>query len=242
MNAEPSPLEFDLLEKIQARNNDRQAIVYVGQSTVRQVEHNRESTRLQYALADRACRLGWRREQIVVIDDDLGRSGASALDRLGFQRLVAEVGLGHVGMVIGIEVSRLPRSRLQPERNFPIARDRKYSFLLSIIFIDNSLFHHSNWKGKQMAALRLVGIAGSFNRPSKTYALVQDVADRAAQRYGFDRTVYDLHDVGPSLGPALWRKDLDDQAKDIKPLNAIRRPRESDWLRERKPQARSQPR
>ena len=86
------------------------AIVYVRQSTVRQVEQNRESTRLQYGLADRACRLGWQREQIVVIDDDLGRSGASALDRPGFQRLVAEVGLGHVGLVLGIEVSRLARS------------------------------------------------------------------------------------------------------------------------------------
>lgn len=110
MNAEPSLLTFTLPEKIHSRHNDRQAIVYVRQSTVRQVEHNRESTRLQYALADRAFRLGWRRDQITVIDDDLGRSGASALDRPGFQRLVAEVGLSHVGMAIGIEVSRLARS------------------------------------------------------------------------------------------------------------------------------------
>src|SRR5215212_1811433 len=67
-------------EKIQARHCDRHAVVYVRQSTLRQVEQNRESTRLQYGLADRACRLGWRREQILVIDDDLGRSAASALD------------------------------------------------------------------------------------------------------------------------------------------------------------------
>lgn len=110
MNAEPRLLACALPEKIHNRHNERQAIVYVRQSTVRQVEHNRESTRLQYALVDRAFRLGWRRDQIMVIDDDLGRSGASALDRPGFQRLVAEVGLGHVGMVIGIEVSRLARS------------------------------------------------------------------------------------------------------------------------------------
>ena len=69
-----------------------------------------KSTRLQYALTDRACQLGWRPEQIVVIDDDLGRSAASALDRPGFQRLVAEVGFGHIGLVLGIEVSRLARS------------------------------------------------------------------------------------------------------------------------------------
>jgi DNA invertase Pin-like site-specific DNA recombinase len=97
-------------DKIRARHCERQAVVYVRQSTVRQVEQNRESTRLQYGLADRACRLGWRREQILVIDDDLGRSAASALNRPGFQRLVAEVGLGHVGLVLGIEVSRLARS------------------------------------------------------------------------------------------------------------------------------------
>jgi DNA invertase Pin-like site-specific DNA recombinase len=97
-------------DKIGARHCERQAVVYVRQSTMRQVEQNRESTRLQYGLADRACRLGWRQEQILVIDDDLGRSAASALNRPGFQRLVAEVGLGHVGLVLGIEVSRLARS------------------------------------------------------------------------------------------------------------------------------------
>jgi DNA invertase Pin-like site-specific DNA recombinase len=103
-------LELRIPDKIRARHCERQAVVYVRQSTVRQVEQNRESTRLQYGLADRACRLGWRREQILVIDDDLGRSAASALNRPGFQRLVAEVGLGHVGLVLGIEVSRLARS------------------------------------------------------------------------------------------------------------------------------------
>ncbi|GLS33874.1 Site-specific DNA recombinase [Mesorhizobium albiziae] len=103
---------FDLMlpEKIGQRHQERQAVVYVRQSTVRQVTQNRESTRLQYGLAERACRLGWRREQVTVIDDDLGRSGSSTLDRPGFQRLVAEVGLGHLGLVLGIEVSRLARS------------------------------------------------------------------------------------------------------------------------------------
>lgn len=110
MNAEPGHRDFQLPEKVCPHHCDRQAIVYVRQSTLRQVEHNQESTRLQYGLVDRAFGLGWRREQIIVIDDDLGRSGASSLDRPGFQRLVAEVGLGHVGMVIGIEVSRLARS------------------------------------------------------------------------------------------------------------------------------------
>ena len=100
-------LTFD---KVQARHRDRHAIVYVRQSTMRQVQRHQESTLLQYALADRACQLGWARGQVVVIDDDLGRSASSALDRPGFQRLVAEVGFGHVGLVLGIEVSRLARS------------------------------------------------------------------------------------------------------------------------------------
>lgn len=99
-----------LPNKIEDRHRERLALVYVRQSTQQQVEHNRESTAVQYALVDRACVLGWPRAQVSVIDDDLGCSGASAAGRLGFQRLVAEVGLGHVGLVLGFEVSRLARS------------------------------------------------------------------------------------------------------------------------------------
>jgi len=99
-----------ICDKILRRHLDRLAIVYVRQSTVQQVERHQESTRLQYALADRAAQYGWERDRIVVIDDDLGRSGASVEGRLGFQRLVAEVGLGNVGLVLGIEMSRLARS------------------------------------------------------------------------------------------------------------------------------------
>src|SRR6201981_435602 len=97
-------------EKIHSRHRERLAMVYIRQSTVQQVERHQESTRLQYALVDRAYQFGWTRETIVVVDDDLGRSGASIEGRLGFQRLVAEVGLGHVGLVLGVEMSRLARS------------------------------------------------------------------------------------------------------------------------------------
>lgn len=69
------------------------------------------------------------------------------------------------------------------------------------------------------AGPKLVGIAGSFSRPSKTFALVQDVASRASNHYGFVSELYDLHDVGPSLGTALWRKDLDAKAEAV--LEAI---------------------
>jgi DNA invertase Pin-like site-specific DNA recombinase len=96
--------------KIQSTHLDRQAVVYVRQSTRQQVERHQESTRLQYGLVERAHHLGWSRQRILVIDDDLGVSGASAEGRPGFQRLVAEVGLDHVGIVLGIEMSRLARS------------------------------------------------------------------------------------------------------------------------------------
>jgi DNA invertase Pin-like site-specific DNA recombinase len=96
--------------KVQARHLSRNAFLYVRQSTLRQVFENTESTQRQYALQQRAIALGWRPEQIVVIDSDLGRSGASAVDREGFQRLVTEVGLGRAGIVMGLEVSRLARN------------------------------------------------------------------------------------------------------------------------------------
>jgi len=96
--------------KIQRHHLDRLAVVYVRQSTMQQVERHQESTRLQYALVERAANLGWDRSQVLLIDDDLGRSGATAEGRPGFQRLVAEVGLDHVGIVLGIEISRLARS------------------------------------------------------------------------------------------------------------------------------------
>ena len=96
--------------KIQRQHRERSAIVYIRQSTVQQVERHQESTRLQYALVERAFQFGWARETIIVIDDDLGRSGATIEGRLGFQRLVAEVGLGNVGLVLGVEMSRLARS------------------------------------------------------------------------------------------------------------------------------------
>jgi len=96
--------------KIQDRHWERLAVVYVRQSTVPQITRHQESTRLQYGLVERAGKLGWPKPQVLVIDDDLGKSGSSAEGRLGFQRLIAEVGLDHVGIVLGMGMSRLARS------------------------------------------------------------------------------------------------------------------------------------
>jgi DNA invertase Pin-like site-specific DNA recombinase len=96
--------------KLRPWHLDRQAIVYVRQSSPQQVLENQESTARQYALVDRAVALGWPRAAVLVIDDDLGRSGQSVEGRLGFQRLLAEVALDHVGLILGLEMSRLARS------------------------------------------------------------------------------------------------------------------------------------
>src|SRR5438309_1556924 len=96
--------------KLRPWHLDRLAVVYVRQSTPQQVLDHKESTARQYALADRAVALGWTRDRVVTIDDDLGRSGQSIEGRPGFQRLLAEVALDHVGLILGLEMSRLARS------------------------------------------------------------------------------------------------------------------------------------
>jgi DNA invertase Pin-like site-specific DNA recombinase len=97
-------------EKISGRHLERTAVVYIRQSSMQQVHRNQESTKIQYGLVGLAQQLGWGRERIVVIDEDLGVSGASAAGREGFQRLLAEVALDHVGLIVGVEMSRLARS------------------------------------------------------------------------------------------------------------------------------------
>ena len=97
-------------QKITAAHLNRDAYLYVRQSTLRQVFENTESTRRQYALRERAVALGWPVERIHVIDADLGKSGASSVEREGFRSLVAEVSMGRAGIVMGLEVSRLARN------------------------------------------------------------------------------------------------------------------------------------
>lgn len=98
------------LTKITSDHLRRRAVVYVRQSSTTQVERNRESTARQYQLAERAATLGWARDQVTVIDEDLGVSGSGLAERTGFARMTAEVALGHVGIVLGLEVSRLARN------------------------------------------------------------------------------------------------------------------------------------
>jgi DNA invertase Pin-like site-specific DNA recombinase len=96
--------------KVTPSHTHRAAVIYVRQSSSAQVEHNRESTERQYALVHRAVDLGWHREQVTIIDEDLGLSGAGIAKRAGFARLAADVALAKVGLVLGLEVSRLARN------------------------------------------------------------------------------------------------------------------------------------
>ena len=97
------------LGKVTEEHRRRRAVVYVRQSSVGQVERNVESAARQYALRERAVELGWPAGSVAVVDEDTGRSGASSDGRLGFRELVAEVGLGHVGLILALETSRLAR-------------------------------------------------------------------------------------------------------------------------------------
>ena len=103
-------MSVDAAHKVSAAHLARTAYLYVRQSTLRQVLTNTESAARQYALRQRAISLGWPIDQVVVIDCDQGQSGASSVDREGFQHLVAEVGMGRAGIVLGLEVSRLARN------------------------------------------------------------------------------------------------------------------------------------
>src|SRR5205085_4312925 len=100
----------EMHQKVKTTHLKRNAYLYIRQSTLRQVLENSESTKRQYALRQRAVALGWPEDRIIVLDSDLGQSGASATDREGFQRLVTEVSLGRAGIVLGLEVSRLARN------------------------------------------------------------------------------------------------------------------------------------
>ncbi len=97
-------------ERVTTAHRAKLAYVYVRQSSLNQVKHHQESTQLQYRLVDRAIALGWPHGRVHVIDDDLGKSGADSAARRGFQKLMAEIGLGNTGLVVSLDASRLARN------------------------------------------------------------------------------------------------------------------------------------
>jgi len=137
------------MHKVNAGHLKRNAYLYIRQSTPRQVLENTESTKRQYALQQRALALGWRSDRIVVIDGDLGQSGSSATDREGFQKLVAEVGIGHAGLVIGLEVSRLARNCSDWHRLLEIC-----GFSDTLILDEDNLYNPADFNDRLLLGLK----------------------------------------------------------------------------------------
>jgi DNA invertase Pin-like site-specific DNA recombinase len=142
-------MDASVHQKVTVDHLRRDAYLYVRQSTLRQVFENTESTKRQYALRDRAVALGWPVERVVVVDSDLGRSGASAEDREGFQRLVAAVGMGQVGIVLGLEVSRLARSSSDWHRLLEIC-----ALTRTLILDEDGIYDPSHFNDRLLLGLK----------------------------------------------------------------------------------------
>lgn len=136
-------------QKVRGSHLSRSAYLYVRQSTLRQVLNNTESTARQYALRQRAVALGWPADAVVVIDSDQGQSGASAADREGFQRLVTEVGMGHAGIVLGLEVSRLARNNADWHRLLEIC-----ALTDTLICDEDGLYDPSDFNDRLLLGLK----------------------------------------------------------------------------------------
>jgi len=135
--------------KVQPHHLEREAYLYIRQSSMRQVLENTESTRRQYALRARATALGWPDERVVVIDSDQGESGASAAWREGFQRLVTEVGMGHAGIVMGLEVSRLARNNADWHRLLEIC-----ALAQTLILDEDGVYDPMNFNDRLLLGLK----------------------------------------------------------------------------------------
>lgn len=136
-------------QKVTASHLERDAYLYVRQSTLRQVLENTESTHRQYALRQQAVALGWPTERVIVIDSDLGQSGTSVADRQGFQKLVTEVGLGHAGIVLGLEVSRLARNNADWHRLLEIC-----ALSDTLILDEDGLYDPSQYNDRLLLGLK----------------------------------------------------------------------------------------
>lgn len=138
-------------EKVKTHHLKRKAVLYIRQSTQHQLRHNLESRRLQYAMQDRLQTLGWT--QVDVIDEDLGRSAGGTSERTGFQRMVAEVGLGKVGAVAAREVSRFARNSRDWQQLVEICR------LVDTLLIDQDAVYDARQSNDRL----LLGLKGTLN-------------------------------------------------------------------------------
>jgi len=161
----------DSPSKVTAAHLRKNAYLYVRQSTIKQVLNNTESALRQYDLKSRAIALGWSAEQVIVIDIDQGQSGASAADREGFQRLVADVGMGRAGIVLGLECSRLARNNADWHRLLEIC-----GLAGTLICDEDGLYDPTDFNDRM-----LLGMKGQLSE-----ALSRRL-DKASSGYPFNR-------------------------------------------------------
>lgn len=138
-------------EKIQPHHLQRKAVLYVRQSSAFQVHNNTESRNMQYAMRDRLRQLGW--QEIEVIDEDLGRSAAGGVERIGFERMVAEVCMGRVGAVAAREVSRFARNSRDWQQLVEVCR------VVDTLLIDQETVYSPRHSNDRL----LLGLKGSLN-------------------------------------------------------------------------------
>src|SRR5580692_7249922 len=141
-------MTYDTHQKVSSAHLKRGAYLYVRQSTLRLVFENQESTRRQYALKQQGVALGWAQDRVVVIDSDLGESGADK-DREGFQRLVTAVSLGQAGIVLGLEVSRLARNSIDWHRLLEIC-----ALTNTLILDEDGIYDPAHFNDRLMLGLK----------------------------------------------------------------------------------------
>jgi DNA invertase Pin-like site-specific DNA recombinase len=142
-------MSVETSQKVTASQLKRSAFLYVRQSTPRQVLEHTESTARQYALRKRAVALGWQDDQVITIDSDLGQSGASSVDREGFQKLVMEVSMGRAGIVLGLEVSRLARNSTDWHRLLEIC-----ALTDTLILDEDGIYHPGDFNDRLLLGLK----------------------------------------------------------------------------------------
>lgn len=202
--------------KIQPHHLERGAYLYIRQSSMRQVIENAESTRRQYALRGRAGALGWRDEQIIVIDNDQGESGASAAWREGFQRLVSDVGMGRAGIVMGLEVSRLARNNADWQRLLEIC-----ALADTLILDEEGVYDPANFNDRL-----LLGLKGTMSE-AELHVIRQGCAAAFSTRRGVVSSVARCQPGWSMIFPAMWRSTRTCKSGRRSPISS-RRSRASD--------------
>ena len=192
--------------KVQARHLDRLAVVYVRQSSPQQVQEHRESGRLQYDLRGRAAALGWPADRVIVIDEDQGRSGKTAAGRPGFQRLLAEVGLDRVGLILGIEMSRLARSCRDWHQLLELCA------LFQTVLADRDALYDPTDHNDRL----LLGLSGIMSEAGAAHPAGPDAFAGSAEQGRDAASCSTTPRSGTPASPgAAWMLDPDEQARDV---------------------------